>query len=168
MYFPVKDEDFFFAVYVDIEPEVAVRWVGSEAAFSVYFSVVPEDLTAEEIEEMTILKPTGSWSKGDKCNNGFRHFTKVMFEPNKEPDEFEDKIKKLIDYLLTDRESVIRLVNEYGGYIQVAASFHNGNSMLGGVNLSSDIIKALADLNLSIDFDLYAEGNLFLEDTDYE
>jgi len=37
----------------------------------------------------------------------------------------------------------------------------NGNTMLGGVYLNQPIIQRLTALNLSIDFDLYAEGNFF-------
>lgn len=46
---------------------------------------------------------------------------------------------------------------------QVASSFHNGNTMLGGHHLDKDIIKRMAALNLEIDFDLYADGNKFNE-----
>lgn len=164
VYFPVQGEKFYFAVYLDTEPEISVRWTDTEDAYSVYFAIVSETLDSPMISAMTNLKPTKSWSKGDKSANGFQNFTKVIFEPNPEADEFDDKIEKLLDYLLTDKENIKRLVDNYGGYIQVSAMFHNGNTALGGVHLNKDIIRKLADLNLSIDFDLYAEGNLFKEE----
>jgi hypothetical protein len=44
--------------------------------------------------------------------------------------------------------------------------FHNGNSMLGGIHLDISVLQRLTALNLGIDVDLYAEGNLFLEEDD--
>ena len=166
VYFPVQDEKFYFAVYLDTEPEISVRWVDTEDGHSVCFIVSSEILDAAALSAMTNLTPTVSWSKGSKWKNTERRRTVLRFEPNPEADEFEDKIKKLLNYLLTDKENIKRLVEGYDGNIQVISIFHNGNSMLGGVHLNKDIIRKLAVLNLSIDFDLYAEGNLFKEEDD--
>lgn len=169
VYCPIEGEKFYMAIYVDITPEVEVRWIGTEANFSVYFCGGSETLNAESIISMSNLEPTQYWSKGEKRykhidNDAKWRFSKVIYEPNPEPDEFEDKIVKLLDYLERDKEGVRKIVDQYNGYIQVAAMFHNGNSMLGGVHLDVEIMKRLTALNLEIDFDLYAEGNLFKEE----
>jgi hypothetical protein len=75
-----------------------------------------------------------------------------------------DKIKKLLDILEKDRDGIKRLVDTAFGYIQVNMRFHTGNKMLfGAPNLDKKPIKRLSELNLSIGFDLYAEGEFFKE-----
>jgi hypothetical protein len=86
-----------------------------------------------------------------------------MFEPNPEPDEFEDKLRSLLVFLQQDIEGVKLLVEKAGGYIQVAMEFHNGNTMLGGPHISPDLVKQMSLLNLGVDFDLYVGGNSFKE-----
>ena len=43
----------------------------------------------------------------------------------------------------------------------MAMEFHNGNSMLGGPNISKESVKRMAALNLEIDFDLYVSGKTY-------
>jgi hypothetical protein len=162
VYFPVKDQKFYLAVYVDTEPEVSVRHVNTEPSNSVYFKAISEVYTLEELAEMTKLKPTGGRNKGDKRGGSasWRH-SSIFFEPNPEADEFEDKLKKLLNFLEQDKDGVATLVNKANGHIQVASSFYNGNTMLGGHHLNRDVIRRMANLNLAIDFDLYADGKFY-------
>jgi hypothetical protein len=81
--------------------------------------------------------------------------------PNPEPDEFEDKLKKLLDFLEQDKDGIKKLVDNANGYIQVAMDIHNGNGMIGGHNIDTDDIGRMNDLGLSINFDLYVGGNSF-------
>ena len=91
-------------------------------------------------------------------------FSSLGIEPNPEPDEFEDKLAKLLDLLETDKEGIKRLVDKANGGISVAMTFHDGNGMFGGPHLDRQTVKRLGDLNLSVDFDLYADGNSFKEE----
>jgi len=109
VYFPVKDEKFYLAVYVDTIPEVSVRHVNTESYNSVSFTAVSETLNLEQLSQMTKLKATKGWSKGDKRGSTSWRFSKFIFEPNLEPDEFEDKLKKLLDRLETDKEGIAKL-----------------------------------------------------------
>ncbi|HEU4901922.1 MAG TPA: DUF4279 domain-containing protein [Flavisolibacter sp.] len=162
VYFPVKDQKFYLAVYVDTETEVSVRHVNTEPYNSVYFKAISEVYSLEELSEMTKLKSTGGRNKGDKRGGNVSwKRSAIFFEPNPEADEFEDKIKKLLDYLEQDKDGISALVDKANGHIQVASSFHNGNTMLGGHHLDKNIIKRMANLNLAIDFDLYADGNFY-------
>jgi hypothetical protein len=88
-------------------------------------------------------------------------FYKIV--PNPEPEDFEDKLIKLLDYLEQDKEGIKELVEKANGYIQVAMDLHNENSMIGGANLSADCIRRMSNLGLAIDFDLYVAGNSFKE-----
>jgi len=162
-YFPIKDEKFYLAISIDTEPQVSVKGVGTVPYCCVYFRATSEILSFQDLSVMTILKSTGGWSKGDrrKSTTIFRKYSSIHFEPNPEPDEFEDKLKKLLDFLDQDKSGVNSLVERANGYIQVAMEFHNGNTMLGGPHIDKNLMKRMALLNLGIDFDLYANGNLF-------
>jgi hypothetical protein len=118
-----------------------------------------------ELAANTILPNSSGWSKGDKRRTGNTtyQFSCVMFEPNPEPDDFEDKLRNLLLFLQQDMEGVKLLVENARGYIQVAMKFHNGNTMLGGPHISSDLIKQMSLLNLEIDFDLCVGGIFFKE-----
>ena len=161
VYFPVKDEKFHLAVYIDTIPEVSVRHVSTESYNSVCFSAVSETESFEQLSQLTKLKPTKGWSKGDKRGATTSRFSKFIFEPNPEPDEFEDKLKKLLNNLERDKEGIAKLAEKSEVCIQVAQEFHNGNTMLGGSHIDKESIKRIANLNLPIDFDLYVGGNLF-------
>lgn len=166
VYFSISDQKFFLAIGVGIAPGASVLWVNTEPFHSVYFRAASNNLSLAELSQLTKLKPTGSKNKGDKKRPGTGIDTVweqsiIDFEPNPEADDFEDKLTKLLNYLEQDKEGVEKLVNNAGGYIQVYTSFHNGNSMLGGHYITKDQIKRMSKLNLEIDFDISAEGNLF-------
>jgi hypothetical protein len=163
VYFPIKDEKFYLAVWLDTKPEVKVRGVGTENYNSVYLKVISDQLSFQELSSLTKLQPTSGWSKGDlrKSGKSNYNFTALHFEPNTEPDEFEDKLKKLLDFLDQDKEGILKLIEQTNSQIQVATVFHNGNTMLGGHHLDKETIKRLSFYNLEIDFDLYAEGKFY-------
>ncbi|MBS1586409.1 MAG: DUF4279 domain-containing protein [Bacteroidetes bacterium] len=164
VYFQIKDEKFYLAVYLDTKPDIAVRWVGMQAYHSVYFSASSDEMSYEQLCRLTTLVPTDGWNKGDmkKSGNVAYRVSKLMFEPDLGPNAFETKISRLLDLLETDKQGIAQLANLANGYIQVATVFHNGNTMLGGHHLDKSTISRLAKLNLEIDFDEYAEGNSFM------
>ncbi|THU39754.1 DUF4279 domain-containing protein [Niastella caeni] len=161
-YLPVLEERFYFAVYINTKTNEGTG-VGTEAFHRVYFRATSETLSADELKAMTSLTPTEFWNKGDLRKSGKSHHTFSHFEilPNPEPDEFEDKLKKLLDLLEQDKDGIRRLVDKANGYIQVAMDIHNGNGMIGGHNIDTDDIKRMNDLGLSINFDLYVGGKSF-------
>jgi|SRR6476469_1275393 len=164
VYFAVTGERFYFAVYLDLDPEPNIRGVDTEDYNSVYFQVVSETMSQEQLAALTTLSATEGWSKGDPRSNPSRTpytFSSLVFEPTPGPAPFEDKLNKLLDFLEQDRTGVQVLLEQADAGIQVHTIFHNGNTMLGGVHLDKQHIQRLADLNLEIDFDLYAEGNFF-------
>ena len=165
VYFPIKGEKFFLAIYLDTISNLEVRAVSTEPYNSVRFMASSEVLGLKELSELTTLKYSSGKNKGDKRGqNSVWNYSFISFEPNQEPDEFEDKLKKLLDYLEQDKPGISQLIEQGKGYIQVTIEFHNGNTMLGGPHLELESIKRLGELNLSIDFDLYAGGNLFKAD----
>lgn len=161
-YLPVLDEKFYLAIYIDTKTNEIIN-IGTEAYHKVYFRATSETLSADELKAMTNLIPTDFWNKGDlrkrgKSNHTFSNF---VILPNLEPDEFEDKLKKLLDFLEQDKAGIKQLVDNANGYIQVAMDIHNANGMIGGHNIDTDDIKRMNDLGVSINFDLYVAGNSF-------
>src|SRR5688500_15961875 len=47
VYFNVENEKFFLAVYVDLKPNVSVRWVNTEPYHSIYFRASSDKLSLE-------------------------------------------------------------------------------------------------------------------------
>jgi hypothetical protein len=163
VYFAVKGERFYLAIYLDTQPHIAVRWVDTESYYSVYCRATSETLSYGELAALTKLKPTDGCNKGDQRNNGrtVYTFSAVEFEPNPEPDEWEDKLNKLLDFLEQDQEGVKALTDKTFCYIQVAITYHNGTSMLGGPHINIEALKRMAALHLAIDFDQYVSGNKY-------
>jgi hypothetical protein len=167
VYFSVKGEGFHFAVYLDTEPEVQVRFADTEDFCQVYFSAYSEELTLQELSSLTALEPTESYDKGDKLiRNLIAKGSSVKFQPSPEPDTFANKLKHLLAFLEQDINGIKRLASEASGGIAVHTIFHNGTNMLGGFHLDKSDIQRLAALNLEIDFDLYVGGNLFKDSID--
>ncbi|RZJ98801.1 MAG: DUF4279 domain-containing protein, partial [Flavobacterium sp.] len=129
------------------------------------FMATSEILSADNLKAMTHLTPTEFWNKGDLRKSGKSNYTfsNLTFLPNPEPDEFEDKLKKLLDFLEQDNNGIRQLSEKVDGYIQVAMDIHNGNGMIGGHNIDTDDTRRMNELGLSINFDLYVGGNNFKE-----
>ena len=163
-YLPVLKEKFYFAVYIDTKKK-GVCGFGTEADNQVYFRATSENFSADELRAMTNLVPTLYWNIGDLKKYGTGSYTFSNFEivPNPEPDEFEDKLKKLLSVLEQDKEGIKQLVKKANGYIQVAMDMHNGNGMIGGPTIDNDDIQRMNDLGLSLNFDLYVGGDSFVD-----
>ena len=164
VYFPVEEEKFNFAVYVNLEKQ-EVSGFGTEPYNKVYFRTYSEKFSVNELKSMTKLIPTEGWNIGDlrKHIPGKYAFSSIEFMPNPEPDEFDDKLTKLLDFLEQDREGIKKLIENASGYIQVVMIFYNGNGCLGGPAINKENIRRMSELGLDIDFDLYAFGNNFID-----
>lgn len=163
VFVPVENEKFHFVAWVDTtDPTLEIiNTINTEPLNRVYFRATSEELSKEQLKTLTKLTPTESWDKGDKrkFRESTYEYSSLSFLPNPEPDEFEDKIRKLLDYLETDREGIKSLVDNANCWIQVAMDFHVGNGMIGGPSINKEIIKRMSDLGLSIDFDVFVGGN---------
>ena len=67
--------------------------------------------TLEELKNYTKLKPTKTFKKGDlRKNTQVKYkFNAFQIEPSPEPDNFENKLKNLLDFLQTDRNGIKKL-----------------------------------------------------------
>lgn len=158
-YLPVSKEKFYFAVYID-KKKNEITGMGTEGCYKVYFRAISDTIALDEIKAMTLLAPTESWNKGDLRQNAISNHSFSSFEifPNPEPDDFENKLKKLLDLLEQDIEGIKQLADKTESSIQVAMYIHNANGMIGGHTIDSNDIRRMNDLKLSIKFDLYVSG----------
>jgi hypothetical protein len=166
VYFNVEGVAFFFAVYLDVNPTISVKWADSEPYHSVYFRASSKILSLNELKKFTKLISDRGRNKGDKRMPEFKKdvvwaISSIDFEPNPEPEVFEEKLAKLLDYLEQDKVGVEKLVKDAGGYIQVYTEFHNGNTLIGGHHINKDHINRMSKLDVAIDFDIRANGNFF-------
>ena len=161
-YLPVQDERFYFAVYINGDSDEIIS-IDTEPAHWVYFFATSNNLSETELKAMCSLSVYESWNKGDLKRNGrsAHQNSGLKIMPNSEPDEFEDKLDKLLTYLETDKNGISELVEKAECYIQVAMDIHNGNGMIGGPNISRENVSRMHNLGLSINFDLYVGGNSF-------
>lgn len=165
VYFPIVDESFYFVIYISKFPHTEIIATGTEPHVSVYLRATSSTLTYNDICKLTKLIPTDGWSLGDTIwpGNSSRKFTSVQFEPSFGPSQFPKKLEKLLDFIEQDTRGVANLVNSANAYVQVAMEFHNGNTMLGGPAIAAQLMRRLAELQLDIDFDIYANGTFFNE-----
>jgi hypothetical protein len=120
-------------------------------------------MDAAALSALTTLEPTESRNKGDSRPQGnlTYKFSFVQFLPNPEPDEFEDKLTRLLDFLERDVHGVKMLVDHAQTCVQVASYFHIGGGMIGGYHVSADAARRVSSLGLAIDFDIYVSGKEF-------
>ncbi len=167
VYFKVHDEQFFFAISVDMGKK-EVRWSYSESFVQVSFVAESTDLTYDALSALTKLKPDWGWDNPQAKYRGKR-VTKIAFQPYKDPDNLENKLCNLLDYLDTDKEGIRNLLNNAtDAYIITTTDVHNFNSHIGGIHLKPHILKRLAELNVAVDFDFYAVGNLYFDEDEKE
>lgn len=161
-YLPVKDEYFFFSVYLDNKTG-EIFSIGTESRNLVSVIFASENMTSDELKSFTKLHCHEFWNKGDKKPNrkATYKFSGIEFCPNPEPDEFEDKLDKLLTFMEGDRENIIVLSTKSKAYIHVLMDFHHGNQLLGGMGIAAGTLKRISALNLSIDFQITAWGNSF-------
>lgn len=162
VFLPVEDEYFFLVVYIDsLSNEIFS--IGTEPRVSISMIAISESLTAFELISLTTIAPTLHWNKGElkpkqptMYNNSgieFKHVTQY--------DTFENQIKSFLTLLHTDKKGITELVKNSQAYIQVILDFHYGNQLFGYAALGQQCIKMLAELNLSIAYDLAAWGDSF-------
>jgi hypothetical protein len=140
VYFPIVDQKFSFAIYLDTVPTVSVRWVDIAPYHSVYFRASSDSFSLQELAALTKLTFSRARNKGDRKNPSGKadicwKQSTIDFEPNPEIGEFEDKLTKLLTFLEQDEAGVKDLVDKADGYIQVYSSFHNGNTLIGDIIL---------------------------------
>lgn len=162
IYLKVKGEKFFFFITIF---KNEITGVSDEPNIAAWFRADSTEKSLEELSEFTKLKYSFGRNKGDirglGKNNAFWKQSTIFFNPYPEIDELNSKIEKLLDILEKDKKGISKLINEAEGYIDIFIDFYIGNTIIGNINLNEKIIKRLSKLNLTVNFDLEANGNKF-------
>lgn len=164
VYIAIENQKFFLMAMVDTIAPGKIIAIDTEGFYELALVVWSEALTYEEMAGMTSFVPTMGWCKGDRQGNRGdvrRKETLIRYVPHPQPDSFENKLDKLLDYLEMDVPGVKRLTVEANAIIMTYSAVHNANRMLGGPRLENEHIKRIAALNLGIDFDVWAGENTY-------
>lgn len=127
----------------------------SNIKVEVYFSCTSQSLSFDELQKLTTLKGEG-WNRGDirKTGKSKHSFSRLSIKPYSVGHDFELLLEKLVIHLEKDTTGILRLSQQSdGAYISVHSKAYNEDSL--NPHLSSDILKRIAALNLSIDIDEY-------------
>jgi hypothetical protein len=161
VYFKVTDVKFYFVLYFKTENEIQLLGSNAHPYISISLKADSKTLSLNELSRFCKLKYSIGKNKGDKKVQGSSvewRESRIIYEPFLEPDDFDRKLENTIEYLETDKEGVIKLADNGRGHIGIVIDFYISNSMLGGFTINKVFMKRLLDLNLNIDFDMYATG----------
>jgi hypothetical protein len=156
VYFPVEGETYYFLVALALEPHPVVNWVGTSPGNRVYFAATSQERNLEELLALARMEPTRTWKKGKKNGKLPRHngFEICCYEKN--TGKVEDKLHILLDVLLPHQAGISRLLQVANIGINIA--YYGYKEEMWGIYLDKEIAERLAELQLSVDIDLYAGG----------
>jgi hypothetical protein len=122
--------------------------------YRAYFTLVG-DFDPSAITTALGIQPTRCWSKGDLNPRSHREYTFSRWDIESrlaQTDETSKHIEDVLAQLSSVSDAVVDLCSRYEGYMQLVASFFNGQA---GVGIDAGIVKRLSTLGLGIDFDPY-------------
>lgn len=159
IYFSIKDEPFFLSVHFSKNNNEIIN-VGTENGNQVYLTATSNELTFEELSQITTLNNLSGWSINDDRKNGKGkyNFSRLSFEPIKSRAyDLETKLK----LLLTDLEKDVDGVRQLTLMASTIISIHHQQYIDGnkGIHLDLATITRLNKLNLGVDIDQYVFGN---------
>jgi len=158
IYFAIQNEPFFLTVHFGKENN-EILGVGTENGNQVYFTATSENLTFEQLSELTKMSGLSGWSVNDdrKIGKGKYNFSRLTFEPIKSRAyDLDVKLKLLLTELEKDANGVKKLTKiSDAGIIIHNQLYIDGNK---GINFDIETINRLSKLNLGIDIDQYVFG----------
>lgn len=162
VHFPITNGHIFFTVFLETEPSIKVIWTNATDGSRAIFRVTSDTMGIHELSSLTTIRPTRSWDLGDPHPNGKSVQSFSLFDVEPTPGltgEIELKINTLLDLLEQDEKGIRKMAENANSRIQIHWHGYIGNGMLGGFQLDQTTLTRLANLQLPIDFDLYADGN---------
>lgn len=153
VYFPVERERYYFVVYLDVEPQVALRTTGMSAGNRVYFFALSEERPGDELVAIAAVQPTRVWEKGGKGEHIPRHNGFEVRPSLKETGEVEDKLRTLIGVLLPHTAGIRALAARADVSVGINIAYWGYKDQMWGIHFGTDIVQGLATLDLSVDID---------------
>lgn len=165
VYFSIVDEKFWFTFYINLEQK-RIQSVDMVPFCEVYACIYSDNSSVAELTTMTCLVPSETREKGEinKFGNHRYQESTLIFKPNTKPDDFENMLEALLSFLESDLQGMQTFTTNELGVIRVHMIFHKGNGILGGMSLSKDHMRRIAQLGFEVDFDLYTSGEEFKEE----
>jgi hypothetical protein len=163
-YMAVEKHKFYLAISIDTTAAEIVD-ITTEAFHDIWLRATSKELTTAQMLTLTHLTPTRQYNKGDVRRGTIKHKHNIIdFQPHYEPDTFESSLCNLLNLLEEDSGDIRDLAAKAECIIRIASYFHDGNGMLGGHFIDAPTLKRISNLDVSVDFDLYAEGNSYLNE----
>lgn len=160
VYFPVKDESFYFVVYICTEDGFEPLWMEMSPGNIVELVVVSENHSLDWMLEKINFKPQRQWKKGERKRFThsvvYDHSGFVFSLETRKTGELEEKLKQLITFLIQRKESIVTLSDI--ATVEISITYYGYKDQMWGIHLEKDIIKKMSELNITLDVDLYASG----------
>lgn len=164
VYFPIIDEEYYFVIYIDLMPEISLKFMGMSAGNKVELFVSSDTEDLDKMIELLHVTPQRSWLKGEKRI----HYNGINFSVNKNSGfiytpiekttgEVEDKIDYLLDELMLIKDKIVEL--HKFAEVEIQVTYYGYKDQMWGINLKPQIIQRLSELGIPLDIDLYASGN---------
>lgn len=159
VYFSVFEEDYYFVIYIDYSDALEIRNVGTSPGNKVYFAATSERHDLNELINFIEFKPTKQWNKGDKRKgSGEYSFSAIFYQENtKKTGEVEEKLERLTDFLLMNRDKINELSKI--ATLEIRIAYFGYKEEMWGFHFNNEIIKKISMLYIDIDIDLYAGGS---------
>lgn len=124
----------------------------------VYFGVFNFDADPQSVTDAIGLQPHQSWRTGESGPHRSRrtHDRWEFRAPTCAAAPFEVQLDELLSILEARRDRVRQVVESFEAGICCTAKYRD--TVNPGFHLSQDVVRRLADLGMSIDFDLFVLG----------
>ncbi|WP_299223523.1 DUF4279 domain-containing protein [uncultured Aquimarina sp.] len=159
VYLPIQNEPFFLTLQFSKETDELLG-IGTENGNQVYLTATSENLTFEQLSELTKLNGLSGWSIDElRPNRRSKYtFSRISFEPIKSRAfDLETKLKLLLTELEKDLDGIKKLTEKANATISVHhQQYIDGNK---GINFDIETISRMSKLNLGINIDQYVFGN---------
>jgi hypothetical protein len=158
LYFRIEGEAYYLLVAIsDAEEGAVFDGMDVEADISIAFLVCGNDLDPASVTELLGIVPTYTRAIGELGRAARTPGKFHLWElEDRGPGPFEERLGALLALLSEHGSGLAALVGKAEPSISVG--YRGYRELMHGVHLSQEAIATLANLGLSIDFDLYASG----------
>jgi hypothetical protein len=164
VFFQLKEFCFYLEIHLDLTDEIEVVFANTTPYINISLSFLSEEYSLDQLIEKTILQPSEIIKIGDITYlydniDDKSDYNNIIFTGSEKPGHFEEKLIEFINFLEQDKAGIKELVQMTGDQtLFIIFVYHISNGNLSDLQLSSNVIKRLAELDLQVTFDLYTEG----------
>ena len=132
----------------------------SKTNIKVEFRIIGDDYSPDEITSKIGIIPSSKFQKGDKYVRNkkeaiYKYSCWTISTDYEESFDVSLQIDKIISILYPQKNSLVKLKNQYKIEYMLEAVINIENGETPGMYIKSDIIKFLNDIHAELDLDLY-------------